>query len=702
MSIVELKAIQLPKAKDVLSFAKDLYLETSLGQEIALRIEMQEKYAQGMEELQARQATLEEQLHFLDSIFPPSLYRDKIINKLLTHAYTTWDDLELAESYLSSAFPESTERVKSPLGKEATKNIAFLTWLFHSAVDEQNVQPTDILNWLSVSGFTGTEEWKEELLALQNDETLQQALAQLDADELVDLISNFSLTNQGLMSDKFFAKYGEQLIHKLVESIQEEALDDRIAQSQQVLEKAAYTFLLNLPGEDRIEVLVLLAKAKQKYAGSEFVWEHVFVDVLYEFILGKKLLQMEKLLPPHMQDMASVAKESGRPASKFYVRDILVNQGRKDAYAGIGPLAGAASTATVYQLMDRDVDTPEQSCKHVIKVLNDGVMNDLEHEKTAFLEVIKVLIEEKMINIDIDVSEIFSQIIEMVEEELFILTESSNIRVMSRLRALRLDNGVAVPALVHRSPEHLEMEMAPGYSLLKIMKGENVPPEYKKIDLRKIAITVLSDYFEQVFTLGIYHTDEHAANIFVSIEDTGDPKITVIDHGQVGIADSWQEKRELMVLTLALDRLSINLLTELLYTRCKNKMQALLSEKTEDSEEDASKRQAQIKLLVAVSKRSIAQELAFDGPVPSLNFLVKKMEELSIRFGISMDLVNFAKGLLSMASLIDLMSMVDRSKIALPYIRKFGLEGLILKHSRQLSATTVRRILSGDTGMHLQ
>lgn len=622
------------------------------------------------------------------------------MKRYLLHSPTTWKDLEYAEKYLTKNLPdEEVQQVALNAEKDSIASVAAVGWLMYSLMSGENRTNSLDLEGL-VSNANGTEMpqgWYDQFKALQDDEALQQLIQYLETDELVELISDFCIGREGLFSDDFFTKHGEQVVHTLLFLIQSQTEDERFADKQQILEKAAYVFLLKLPPFQRTEVLVLLAKASQKYRNSDLVWEHVFVDVLYEFVLGKKLLQMEKLLPPQMRELASVAKESGRPTSKFHVRDVLEAEGRKDKYAGIGKLAGAASTATVYELLDRTPDeaTDETApmCSTVIKILNEGVLAALENEKIAFLEAIMVLLKENLIKTDINVSDTFSQIVRMVENELSILTESANIKTVSTLRKNRLQNGVAIPKLEYRSMQHLEMSIAPGYSLQKVLKGD-VPPEYQQIDMRRIAITVVSDYFAQVFQLGIYNTDEHAGNVFISLnQESRDPQVTIIDHGQVGIADDYNQKKELMILTLALDRRSLNLLAEVIFTRCNAQLEQLRSMGGSD---DTTKEH--IEMLAAVQKDQILKELGSPDKVPSLKFMVKKTEELSIRYGISMDLVNFAKGLLSVASLMEHMSIVDRSKIALPYVRQFRLEPLIIRNSRELSTTTIRRVMNGDMG----
>lgn len=607
----------------------------------------------------------------------PSPYRDMLIETLMQEHFTDWSDLGEAEQALStntngkSELVEQLKKVNAKLGFIPLLLFAFLKKGGKNASIESTV--TSFFDSLGVS--IEIEDATSVMEELQQKDGTLALLEHLSDEEILMALQDLLLGPYGLLKDQTFELYGQGLLKYLFSVVEKETTDPFFKKNKETLISTIFLALRGLSVERRAAVLLEILRSFQRHSDSELVWQHIAVDVLMQFVSGTKLLQMDVFLPEEFKLLAMAAKENMPPTSKLYVRDVLDQSGRKAEYTGIGPCRAAASTATVHPLAV--AEDAQDEYRVVSKTIHEHAEEHLEEEFKAFGVAIRYFVAQ--IGSEVNVEAVLSELQTLVFRELDPSIESGNTKRLRQIREEHGDGWVQVPEVVFASDKHIEMSMAPGFSLQSLLEG-NVPDEYKNINWKQVCFLIVRDYFKQVFEFGIFNADEHAGNVFVHLRTamskllksklpTEVPPVTVIDHGSVGTVDSSERRRALFLFGLGFELQDEAVIAEA--------MVHLLWGLEEF--QDADSRQEEI-----------TQQLR---TMPGTLF--ENAMEILVTSGKGQDVLLFSKGLAAIFPLIEELSVVDKFKIAMPYVRKLKIESEVLKNSKGLSRSVLKNTLLG-------
>jgi hypothetical protein len=399
--------------KDIAYRSIDSALNSKVAKKILVRAEQNRTYQERLGQL--GEAPFRTKLNLLVETFPLSLYRDEQIDELLNNEFTTWEDIEIAESFMTvrSSVPHETEREITTLRSAA----GMIPVLFHRlfprdgslnpVLQRKETEVQAFLKGETVIEDNGQDKDIHALLGEVDELTADERIAllanNLTDEELLLLLDDFCLGENGLMIDTNFEKYGQVYISLVFSYIETKIQNDAFKNNRSVLECALYLGLKELTPQRRTEILLLFIKSIRFYQESELLIEHAFVDILCQFIFGTKLLQMDSLLPANIVQLAKHAKEDGKPESKRYVKALLVNSGRAKQFKGISPIVSVASTASVYFLEKNEVDgvkakeedgATTHTYDRAIKVLKTSIESRYQEELRAFKVAVIYLAKE--------------------------------------------------------------------------------------------------------------------------------------------------------------------------------------------------------------------------------------------------------------------------------------------------------------------
>ena len=613
-----------------------------------------------------------ETLTLLVDTLPPSTYRDTILEDLVQAHFTTWDDLDAAEAVLSKNCLQPDELQKK-ISKMNSK-LGFIPLIFSAFFNpkdpSQGVQQ-QFSSLLYSFGITiEIDDATSFLTELQRSGGAVDSLAHLSDEELLAALQDLLVGKNGFLQDRSFEKYGQSLITYVFSAIEQSGTDKTFAQYKEVLTETTYLAMQGLSVERRSAILLGILRSFQQHAGSQLLWQHMVVDVLMQFVSGTKLLQMDVFIPEEFKLLALSAKENMPPTSKFFVRDALKASDRLGEYTGIGPSRAAASTATVHPLQKVEDAPGEYSA--VSKTIHEHAEAHLDEEFAAFRGALTYLAQE--LGLQLNVEGILQELQQLVRVELDPFVESANTKVLRKLRSRHTADWVQVPEIIFRSDKHIEMSMAPGYSLQSLLEGD-VPEQYKQVNWKQVCFLIVRDYFQQVFEFGMFNADEHAGNVFVRLKASlkkliksssadESPPVTVIDHGAVGFAGSQERKKVFFLFGLGFELQDESMVSEALFNILTN---------------------SEFKSAEAVKQR--LRELP--------GTLFENAVELLVLSGKGADLILFAKGLAALFPLIEKLSLFDKMRIAMPYIRKLGLEPTLIRNTGSLTRSVLSQVLTG-------
>lgn len=83
-SLTEATDLSLFQSSDLALSLAEFQTNTALGKEVTLRVNMQTRYQEGIAFLDEENAEIWEKITFLVRLYPPSKYRDKKIEEILT------------------------------------------------------------------------------------------------------------------------------------------------------------------------------------------------------------------------------------------------------------------------------------------------------------------------------------------------------------------------------------------------------------------------------------------------------------------------------------------------------------------------------------------------------------------------------------------------------------------------------------------
>ncbi len=534
----------------------------------------------------------------------------------------------------------------------------------------------------------GSESGESERTALQNlIKKLSEKVSDLTKDELRYLLEEACLGENGLMLDASFSQYGEALVRDTVERAAASADKNRPLLHKEAVVKAGTAFLEALTPELRTEVFITFLMSYLKYANSDLMWERILIDVAQKFTFGLKLLQMENLVPPHLRALAASSKENSPPVSKFYVHGLIKDAGLAELYPKIHKVLGSASTATVYtvdensgarinaaesantsasnHLDEQKVEaTQDGETTFVLKVIKDTIRANFIIEKRAFSVAIEAFLKEADIELSFDPKILLEELSKSVEEELDPTNEAFNTKLMNRFRLSRLKNGIKIPRIVKKHRDFLIMTLAKGRSLASLQENP-----LAGVDLSTVSFKIVNDFFKQVFVAGLFHTDEHAGNIFVQfLKGKKEPQITIIDHGQVALIESSKSKSMLLKFFLGFLRKDIRMI-------------AATVKQTIDLKNEGKS---------VISEKDIIARLS-----GGIDALIDKTLELLVEHDCGYELARFSKGILSIYSMIEELTPMQKMRIFLPFIRKFHLQKEVINSAVSFSMDKIKNIFLG-------
>jgi ubiquinone biosynthesis protein len=181
------------------------------------------------------------------------------------------------------------------------------------------------------------------------------------------------------------------------------------------------------------------------------------------------------------------------------------------------PIA-AASIGQVYRA------TLPDGIQVAVKVQRPGVTETMEIDLEILVEQAHRLEAHSQWGKDFDVGALATEFADVLRSELDYTHEG---RALDRFRAAFEDTPEVVFPKVywdHTSGRVLTMEYIEGIPATRL-EQEDVPG----VDRAAVVTTGVGCYFRQIFTLGYYHADPHAGNIFA----LGDGRIAFVDFGRV-------------------------------------------------------------------------------------------------------------------------------------------------------------------------
>lgn len=487
------------------------------------------------------------------------------------------------------------------------------------------------------------------------------AFLQSDSESRRELLYRVLLGNKGLFSDKNFDTFGVEALNELVDSVtrsMDTMSPEHISNSKEIV----ITFFQNIPASLRTEIFFKFSDLLVKN-GVKLTYQELINFALQSLgLVGAKLAQMDSLMPPDLIEALAGFKNELSPMPKMVVKTILDNAGRSKEYAALGPFEGAASVGVV--LSGELQEAQGEQISTIIKVIRPEAKTNYKEILAATIKVIEKMSSLGMI--DVDPTHIFAQLETMVTEELQPRLEAFNTRALNRL-SMRGNNLASMPEIIFTGEDHLEMSRANGISLrefeqleTKRMKNTtDVPDQFDSSKSRQIYATIVENFFKQAFVFGLFHSDLHQGNIFVTPEG----EVTFIDAGQVGIVDSKEERKALIKFTYGLIIGSKRIISEAL-------MQFI---KQPEEKKDG---------------RNLEDLLDSADLVNSVTKLLGKFENKGA-LGI------YIKGIINVFPYIKQLDTVTVAKILLPYVKS---EVFNFETVRFISNTLNTRVRNGFTG----
>lgn len=471
------------------------------------------------------------------------------------------------------------------------------------------------------------------------------------------VIYRLCLGSNGFFESSRFESHGVGLIGQIIDRACEPvsgATSQFSAQEIQTLKDIVTTVYSQLTPVRRTEVLSRMINLIADHGGRVSRSELFKIGLTSFGVVGAKVGQMEALVPTDLREELSSLKEDVPPIPKPTVVQLMRLSGRDKAYDGIGPVLGGASTATAYELLDTEDSDKDVVGKFIRPEAEGVVVSDLASVDRA----IRLLVERGSLRVSPE--PILAELRTMVAEELDPSYERSNTRVIHVARR-KSQAGIDTPEIIHTSARHIEMTKASGVSLKDLHRiieaqraGRPLTEEEQKyltVDLQVVSKAITKDFFHGVFRLGMWHTDLHDGNIFVSPSG----EVTIIDHGQVGMEDDLARREGLFRFMAGV---------------------ALQDPKTVAD--------AIVEFVPEVSAQQILRQIS-DGHGDMLGRITSVIAELGVKGSLN----RFTKALVSAKPILDQLDNRTLLKMCIPYARS---KKTLMTVARSVPSVLARRI----------
>ncbi|MFW5703966.1 MAG: AarF/UbiB family protein [Patescibacteria group bacterium] len=392
------------------------------------------------------------------------------------------------------------------------------------------------------------------------------------------VLYNLLLGKNGCFEDEHYNKHGvavlESIINIATAKILSEDTDDNeednisrltLWSEGEVsrLKQVSQIVFEEMESTDRAEFITRLIEVFIRSGGNPSKEEFISMSLGIFRAVGGKIAQMNELWPPEWRSALSSYQEGLTPMNKLTVYQLLQNSGRHNEYAGIGSALGAATIGSVFEA--RSIDSLNDNggvCDTAIKALRVDVLAHLQEDVDRVKRILERLSDEELI--DVDPTHLVAELTTVLNREVNTKIEASAAGIM-QLIAQQGNFKIAIPEIRGVSRYLIEMTIANGISFGRVAeiqqkkaRGESLTLEeerYTSINLQKVSRDYVRFLLHQALGMGLYHTDPHFGNVFISPEQG----ITQLDHGQIGSAPSAEDRDNLLsyMIGLYLDNHSV-------------------------------------------------------------------------------------------------------------------------------------------------
>ena len=381
------------------------------------------------------------------------------------------------------------------------------------------------------------------------------------------MLYRLSLGDDGFFEDAHFTAEGKKVLEGFIDLAvsTQEAISPEQGQKTwtrdegESMKRVVVTTFTAMSPIRRAEVFSQVINMMLNTGGRVTREQFVQIGLTAFGVVGAKIGQMDTIFPEEFRAALSGLKEDVPPIPKATVAQILRAEGRDKYYTGLGPNLKNGSTAAVF--LARHVDGKDR----VIKVIRPDVKRNVASDIRAANSAVGAMTAEGVLSVD--PTQVVEELTVLVEEELDPTNEARNIQNIRADLAKRGESPVGVPEVEYASKNHIEESRIEGKSLQEIsvirkkqqliagtLKYVDLSDADKKalhidqeadvatltitdeekpflvLDFKQIYIKTLREFFYQAFRLGLFHTDLHEGNIFV----TADGDVNFIDYGQAG------------------------------------------------------------------------------------------------------------------------------------------------------------------------
>lgn len=383
---------------------------------------------------------------------------------------------------------------------------------------------------------------------------------QMESTDRRQLVYHLCLGDNGVFEDSHFQKYGSAMLTSILDRVTRESGGAWSAGEADTVREVVMTFFEEMPPMMRTETFARVVDLYAHKRGEVTKEELVLIGLSAFRAVGAKLGQMDQLWPADLRQSLSVLKEDIPPIPKATTAQILIEEGRDSVYEGLGPYVAGGSIGCVIGGRRTGTDTIDR----YIKMQRPDVIANTQADLEVVSRVLQKLHAKGVLKAN--PQHLMGELSVLIQEELSTRTEHINTRIV-RVTRRNGPSRISVPEIAYTGKRHLEMEIAPGISLrsLKELKKhaaahEDIPEELQKyldLDITEISGHIVSDFFYQAFTHGVFHADEHGGNVFIDQTENRqgaapEVLVSVIDHGQVGLEDDPERRHSLFTFTLGM------------------------------------------------------------------------------------------------------------------------------------------------------
>jgi hypothetical protein len=552
---------------------------------------------------------------------PASVYRNELITDVATQSYTTIEDLKRAKELLVIAGDIT------PVIPPALVGPVILT-----LIDNRTASVSQALNPVITENVGKIN-------------SIRPYNNLLSRDEVMRCVHGLCLGDEGILEGGY-DQYGRPMVLNVIEQGLAAANSTflNLEQIEQAKDFIGVAFD-NLTPARRTQIFAELVDYLREHGvgGSQ---EELIAAMISSFgVLGNKLLQIDLVVPHELREIAQRSKEEVRPVDKFEVMRALEASFLIDEIEAIGPCIGSASTSSVYPLVKKG----DEEYSTVIKLIRPEIADQLDADLKAVEAVAEHAAEQ--LGLAVDPQSLLSEISAMVREEIDPLFEKANLKIIDYMRQ-RDGNRyrISAPKIIHAHPSYVEMTIAGGRSLNKLLSD---PELRENAALRDISKRVVGDFLRQVYVYGAFHTDIHEGNVFVDDDGT----ITEIDYGQICIESDPQKRRALMLFSLGME--------------------------------------LKIPDLCALCLGEFSPETSpeiFKDRLSSADDILVETTQILAEYNVHGSIVRYMKAAANISPYMDYLRFSDKMELIYPHVRRYGLERRLLRYSPEMARYSKEKI----------